>query len=132
MAGLKLNLNQPLGAWRQPFSQYGTPSTLWPSVSTVQSVQLPWYNLDPSGMPSKPTGSSMPPPSVWPATSVWPPYIQARQRLARYLYVLMMLLYDQNSYVQQFVSEAGNFTQQLTGRGRILPRGGLPNGRSTP
>ena len=152
MAGLKFNLNQPLGIWGNGYlaqsgiatngiAQYRAAPASMPiptttgfcqatgansgptwasggsSATSAGTVQLyspvpnasASFSFDPAGNTVNATTATVTAgtcASVWPqsplaappagaissAASVWPPAIQARQRMARYLYVLMAML----------------------------------------
>ena len=98
LAGLKLNINQPLGLPRGSLTQYTQFNPSSPSSGTADVTAN--FGYDPAGTnPGSDNGPAASYPSINPAltggsTSPWPRQTQARQRLARYLYVLMLLLQD--------------------------------------
>jgi hypothetical protein len=109
LAGLKLDLNRPLYNWRANssaagFQLYSKPGSLAGSNSS--------FTLDPMGqsLQSDPTL----------ANPAWQEYVLARQRQARYLYVLARLFCEQNQTASlQAFSETGLTPaqqQQLTQR----------------
>ena len=104
----------PTGTWDQPAAAQGPdwPAGLSYSSSTGGFTETPatdkLFNFDPGGLCTSGTatlstaGTNYH--SVWSlsGTSSWPPAIQSRQRMARYLYVLLMMLRN--------VAPAGNLT----------------------
>ena len=110
LAGLKLNLNRPLGVltlggtagvsngtWQANFSQYITSSG---TTNLDSTATPPTFSYDPNGT------------NFNNSSSTWPIQIQARQRLARYLYVLAMLLRDPAAKVLPFTSPSETATNQ--------------------
>ncbi len=94
MAGLKVNLNPPLGTL-----QYNASAGTCSLSASQQFTQYTSPGASPqwSGNISYDTEQQ--------GTSAWPTPIAARQRLARYLYVLAMLLSDNAANVQVFTTE---------------------------
>ena len=76
LAGLKLNLNRPLCNWRPPLTLYDRPGHTWSDPGGA-------FNLEPYG--------------AMMADSQPMDTIQARQRQARYLYVLLLLVSEANT-----------------------------------
>ncbi len=118
LAGLKLNLNRPLGVllpptttgmsngtWQASFSQFATSSG---TTSLSSSASPATFSYDPNGA------------NFNNSTSTWLIQIQARQRLARYLFVLAMLLRDNSTSAHVLpvtsTNESGNQTALDTRR----------------
>ena len=106
LAGLRLNLNRPLGVMLAPSgtTTAGTwQTTGFPQYSTASgTVDLASY-----GFTYDPTGQTPPFNNINP-NSPWPVQIQARQLLARYLYVLAMVLHDSGTSVLPATLETGS------------------------
>jgi hypothetical protein len=103
LAGLKMNINHPFpgpgnGASNDP-NAYGM-AALWQSVGVTGSYGEFWFGQIPDYPDGTPDANNAP--------------FAARQRYARYLYVLAMLLRDPGSYAQWF-TEAAN-REELTKR----------------